>query len=73
MGENRAAGGLPRPAVVRLWTVQDVATFLGVPIRTLYEWRRKGYGPTGIRVGKYVRYRREDVLSWLDSLTSIAS
>lgn len=56
-----------RPAVVRMWTVQDVAEFLRVPVQTLYEWRTKGYGPKGIRVGRYVRYRREDVLAWVES------
>lgn len=71
--DGEMSGVMPRPAVVRLWTVQDVARFLGVPPRTLYEWRRKDYGPKGIRVGKYIRYKREDVLSWLDSIVDIAS
>jgi hypothetical protein len=30
-----------------LWTVQDVAEFLNVPVGTLYDWRCKGYGPKG--------------------------
>jgi excisionase family DNA binding protein len=58
---------LSRPAVVRMWTTQDVAEFLRVPVQTLYEWRTKGYGPKGFRVGRYVRYRREDVLAWIES------
>ncbi|MFI0471000.1 helix-turn-helix transcriptional regulator [Saccharopolyspora sp. 5N102] len=51
----------------KLWGIDDVATYLGVPRRTLYEWRSKGYGPTGRRVGKYVRYKPEDVESWFES------
>ncbi|MEV0088366.1 helix-turn-helix domain-containing protein [Saccharopolyspora sp. NPDC050642] len=51
----------------KLWGIEDVATYLGVPRRTLYEWRSKGYGPTGRRVGKYVRYKPEDVESWFES------
>jgi excisionase family DNA binding protein len=50
----------------RLWTVQDVATFLGVPVQTIYDWRTRGYGPKGRRVGKYVRFRPEDVDAWVD-------
>ncbi|MFD2419971.1 helix-turn-helix transcriptional regulator [Amycolatopsis pigmentata] len=52
----------------RLWTVGDVAVFLGVPVKTLYEWRTKGYGPKGRRVGKHVRYKPEDVIAWFESL-----
>jgi predicted DNA-binding transcriptional regulator AlpA len=52
----------------RLWTVADVAKFLGVPVKTVYEWRSYGYGPIGKRVGKYVRYRRDDVIAWFDSI-----
>ena len=62
-----AASGLSRPEVVRMWTVQDVADFLGVPVRTLYEWRVKGYGPEGIKVGRHVRYFSEDVYAWVQS------
>jgi excisionase family DNA binding protein len=55
----------------KLWGIDDVATYLGVPKRTLYEWRTKGYGPTGRRVGKYVRYKPEDVESWFESLEEV--
>ncbi len=52
-----------------LWTVEDVSNYLGVPVGTLYQWRSKGYGPAGRRMGRYVRYRPEDVRSWVDQLT----
>jgi predicted DNA-binding transcriptional regulator AlpA len=48
----------------RLWTVQDVAEYLGVPIGTLYDWRCKGYGPRGKRVGRYLRYEKDVVRQW---------
>ncbi len=54
----------------QLWTAQDVAEYLQVPVKTLYRWRTYGYGPTGRRVGKYIRYRQHDVVSWLDALTA---
>lgn len=50
----------------RLWTVDDVSGYLGVPVNTLYQWRTKGYGPKGARMGKYLRYRPEDVAAWVD-------
>lgn len=30
---------------------------LGVPVKTLYQWRYKGVGPAGVRVGRHLRYR----------------
>ena len=49
-----------------LMTPQEVADFLGLPIATLPTWRAKRNGPRGYRVGKHVRYRREDVEAWLE-------
>lgn len=54
--------------VSRLWTIEDVSNYLGIPVTTLYQWRSKGYGPAGRRMGRYVRYRPEDVRSWVDRL-----
>ncbi|MCL2090683.1 MAG: helix-turn-helix domain-containing protein [Micrococcales bacterium] len=51
-----------------LWTVEDTAAYLGVPPKTLYTWRHTRKGPPGRRVGKYVRYRPEDVRAWFDAL-----
>lgn len=64
---------ISRTEVVRLWTVEDVSEFLGVPVNTLYQWRTKGYGPTGMRIGRYVRYRREDVMAWVAEREVVAS
>lgn len=50
----------------KLWTINDVSDHLGIPVNTLYQWRTKGYGPTGRRIGKYVRYRPEDVDAWVE-------
>lgn len=46
---------------------EGTAAYLGVPARTLEDWRYKGRGPAFCRVGKHVRYRREDVEAWLES------
>lgn len=50
-----------------LWSVEQLAAYLKVPVATVYSWRSKGYGPVGIRVGRYVRYRASDVEAWLAS------
>lgn len=48
----------------QLWGVHEVAQYLGVPVTTLYQWRHHGYGPTGGRVGRYIRYDPNDVRAW---------
>jgi excisionase family DNA binding protein len=54
-------------ATVRpLLSVDEVAVVLGVPVRTLYQWRHKGVGPRGLRVGRHLRYRAADVSEWID-------
>jgi predicted DNA-binding transcriptional regulator AlpA len=52
----------------RLWSVADVAAFLGVPANTLYQWRHQNYGPKGRRVGRYIRYDPSEVRRWFQSL-----
>lgn len=52
----------------KLWGMQEVADFLGVPLNTLYQWRTKNYGPPGKRIGKYVRFVPDQVKAWVESL-----
>ncbi|WP_235609163.1 helix-turn-helix domain-containing protein, partial [Frankia casuarinae] len=33
------------PARAPLWTVHDLARYLGVPVNTIYKWRTTGDGP----------------------------
>ena len=49
----------------RLLTVEELAEYLGVPVATLYQWRYRRQGPPGFRVGRYIRYRRNDVEQWI--------
>ncbi|MFJ5993307.1 helix-turn-helix transcriptional regulator [Lentzea sp. NPDC092896] len=49
-----------------LWTPAVLAEFLGIPEKTLTDWRYRGIGPSFVRLGKHVRYRPDDVRSWLD-------
>jgi excisionase family DNA binding protein len=57
-----------RSLIAPLWTVQEVADYLRVPVQTLYSWRARRAGPPARRVGKYLRYRPDDVTRWLDTL-----
>ena len=50
----------------RLLRPDELAVFLGIPLATIYRWRSRGDGPRGIRVGRHVRYRVEEVERWLD-------
>ena len=60
--EAREATSVPQ----RLLWAQEVAAILGVPVKTLYQWRYKGVGPAGLRVGRHLRYRAADVEAWID-------
>jgi excisionase family DNA binding protein len=55
-----------------LLSPDDLAALLKVPVKTVYNWRSEGKGPKGIKVGKYVRFRRSDVEAWLDRLSDAA-
>ncbi|MGX7825629.1 helix-turn-helix transcriptional regulator [Actinokineospora sp. 24-640] len=48
--------------------MDEVAAYLRVPVTTVYQWRTRGYGPVGRRVGRHLRYRAEDVARWVDGL-----
>ncbi|MGH3471300.1 MAG: helix-turn-helix transcriptional regulator [Nocardioidaceae bacterium] len=49
-----------------LWSVEDTARYLAVPMSTLYNWRCQRNGPPGYRIGRYLRYRPAEVKSWVD-------
>lgn len=56
--------------MMKLLSIQDLSAYLGVPVNTLYQWRTKGYGPAGRRIGKHVRYRESDVEAWIAGLST---
>jgi excisionase family DNA binding protein len=57
------------PPKNRLGETPQVSCYLGVPLKTLYAWRQRGYGPPAIKVGRHLRYRWADVEAWLDAHT----
>ena len=48
---------------------QDAADFLSLSVRTLQSWRIRLAGPPFVQVGRAVRYRRRDLLVWIDANT----
>jgi excisionase family DNA binding protein len=56
-------------AIEPLWTISDLAQFLGVPVRTIYEWRRHQRGPRAYQIGKYLRFVPHEVQEWLETRT----
>lgn len=54
----------------RLLTVEDLADLLQVPTKTIYTWRYRGVGPPAVAVGRYLRFRAEDVTAWLEVRSS---
>jgi excisionase family DNA binding protein len=50
-----------------LLTVEETAAFYRVPVKTIYSWHATGRGPKAYRVGRYLRFRRSDVLAHLES------
>lgn len=47
-----------------LWSIQEVAEYLNVPVETLRVWRKKNSGPKAGRMGKHLRYDPEHVREW---------
>lgn len=63
------SSGGSRPPVTqnpddRLWSVNEVSAYLGIPVETLYQWRKRRYGPPAARVGRHLRYDSSDVRAW---------
>ena len=68
-----AQGDVGMATAKKLWSTQELADFLGLPIQTIYQWRKRNYGPPGRRMGKHIRYRRSEVERWIDSLDGWAA
>lgn len=64
--EQSRTGAPLNPA--ELMTDAQVAQLLDVSTKTLASWRSTGrYGLAFLRIGARIRYRKSDVLAWLES------
>lgn len=52
-----------------LLTEAQAADYLKLSIRTLQAWRVRGAGPLFVKVGRAIRYRRHDLLTWIRNQT----
>jgi Helix-turn-helix domain len=73
MTGNAGNPGLPRAAatpnqhapLTTLLTEQDTAALLRVSVKALQGWRYRGAGPRFVKVGRCVRYRPEDLQTFV--------
>ena len=47
----------------------QAARLLNLSVRTLQAWRTKRSGPSFVRAGRAIRYRRRDLYAWMDANT----
>lgn len=66
-GSSTELAETAQASLSRLLTVQELADLLRVPVKTIYTWRYKGIGPPAVPLGRYLRFRAEDVAAWLDA------
>lgn len=52
------------PGHDRLWTLQEFCDYFGIEPKTAYNWRYLGYGPKSFKVGKFLRWRPEEIFRW---------
>ena len=45
--------------------VGELATYLGIPVSTIYDWRTRGLGPPAYRFGKHLKFAISDVRVWI--------
>lgn len=53
--------------IYHLQTPSQVAEYLQVTEATLADMRYRSRGPRFVKVGRLVRYRREDLEAWLET------
>lgn len=56
-----------------LWTIDDVARFLGIPKGTIYKWQTSDKGPVPVPLGKHLRWMPDDVREYLRELQRLRS
>ncbi|MEV0533639.1 helix-turn-helix domain-containing protein [Kitasatospora sp. NPDC050463] len=73
MANRRTPADTPVTLPTRFLTPEDIASLFGVPLETVYQWRRKHTGPPGFRAGRHVRYHPDAVAQWVMDQTREAA
>jgi excisionase family DNA binding protein len=55
------------PDVTDLLNGTATSAYLGVPEGTLRQWRYLGIGPPYVRLGRHIRYRRDDLDAYISA------
>jgi len=70
VAQNQLAGAREQSdmsgAMPSLLSTTDVATILRVDPKTVRRWREEGHLPSAIQVGGVVRWKPEDIETWLE-------
>ena len=56
--DNQTEGHIASSVIL---TTREAASYLGLAMTTLNKWRCHGGGPVFVKLGRAVRYRREDL------------
>jgi excisionase family DNA binding protein len=48
-----------------LMDVAELASYLGLPVSTVYDWRVHGKGTAAYRFGKHLKFAVSDVRAWV--------
>ncbi|WP_081863985.1 helix-turn-helix domain-containing protein [Mycetocola saprophilus] len=56
----------PHPIEPRYLDTADAAWYLGLAKHTLECWRSAGIGPAYSRLGRLIRYTKDDLKAWAD-------
>jgi excisionase family DNA binding protein len=56
---------------VEMMNEQQVADYLNTSVGVMRKWRLFRKGPRFAKIGRAVRYRRQDVDAWLDSCSGL--
>ena len=54
------------PGLEPMIDIHTLASYLGIPVSTVYDWRTNRKGPTGYRFGKHVMFALSDVKAWVE-------
>lgn len=60
LSKQARVAAAPKP----LATANELCEYLGISINTLYDWRKKGFGPPATKAGRFLRFDWSDVSAW---------
>ena len=59
-----------RQGMEPLMGIEELASYLRVPVATVRKWNHLGTGPHPLKIGRYVRYEPAAVREWVDGRRS---